>query len=209
MNHMKFTSFSYFLFYLSAAYGQNSAFVGFNSTMSGRNIGINYSIPKGDNNFTFGLRVNIIKLHHNDDQSKVFVKRLYATKPLHYFGLNFCFERNILKNWQKLKPFVFYDLQYSYSTTRNRWFFPYYYYVEEDLVLHREYIENFGPFHWVENNLGIGFNVDINDKFYMKQKLGYGRTLVLGYDDELLGKMFNWFSSEFGGHFSVSIGYKF
>ncbi len=190
-------------------FGQNSVFVGFNSTMPGRNIALNYSFPKGDNNFTFGMHININKLHHNDDQGKVFVKRLYATKPLHFFGLNFCYERNILKKWQKLKPFVFYDFQYSYSTTRNRFFIPHFYYEPENILLWSEHIRFRGPFHWVDNTIGIGFNVDINDKFYMKQKLGYGRTLVLGYDDELLGKIFNWFSSEFGGHFSVSIGYRF
>jgi hypothetical protein len=198
------------IFWFSTAlFAQKSAFIGFNSTMSGRNIAANLSIPKGDNNFTFGFRVNINKFAHNDDQGKIYYKRLYATEPLHFLGVNFCYERRILKKWKNLKPFWFYDIQATYATTRNRMVLPYKFDPILNEILYIERTEIFGPFYWIENNIGIGFDVDLTERFYLKQKLGYGRTLVLGYEEQLLPKLDNWFSSEFGGHFSVSLGMKF
>jgi len=196
----------------SFVFSQNSLRISYNSTMSGRNISTNYSIPKGDNNFTLGMRFNINRLHHVDDQFKTFVKRLYATKPIHYFGINFSYERKILKKWDLINPFLFYDLQFTYSTTRNRSFLPYSFDTTENITLYKEHINYFGPFYWLENTIGFGLNIDVTKKLYINQKIGFGRTLVLGYDEKLLNKLnktFNWFSSEFGGILSLSLGYKF
>ncbi len=194
-------------FYINTI-AQTQINTGFNSTMAGRNITIGLS--KTINNkheFGGGLRYNINKLAHNDDQNKVFYKRLYATKPLHYIGVVGFYHRNIFRQWEHIKPFVFYDLQATYSTTRNSMFLPYSYDTNGD-VLYKNCIENFGPFTWVEQNVGIGFKVDLFGNWFFQQKVGVGTTFILGYDKQLLGKYFNWFDWEFGALLNVSIGYR-
>ncbi len=192
--------------YLNA---QNEIWTGFNSTMAGRSVIINYTHQLNDkNSFGAGLRFNINQLAHNDDQNKSYYKRLYATKPIHYIGICAYYNRNFLNKWEHIKPFLFYDLQTTYSTTRNRMLLPYTYDSNGD-VLYKEYIEIFGPFTWVEQNIGIGFKADIIGNLYLIQKLGIGTTFILGYDKKRLDKYFNWFAWEFGYLFNVGIGYRF
>lgn len=188
---------------------QTELYKGFNSTMAGRSITIGLSKSKNTKHeLGAALRININKLAHNDDQNKVFYKRLYATKPIHYIGLQAFYHRNIFQKLEHIKPFLFYDLQATYSTTRNRMLLPYTYDSNGD-VLYKEYIEIFGPYTWAEQNIGIGFKADIIGNLYLIQRLGIGTTFILGYDKKRLDKYFNWFAWEFGYLFNVGIGYRF
>ncbi|MEO0075560.1 MAG: hypothetical protein ABIK31_05565 [candidate division WOR-3 bacterium] len=188
---------------------QTELFTGFNSTMAGRSMTIGFSNTK-DTKHEIGtaLRININKLAHNDDQNKSYYKRLYATKPIHFFGLQGFYHKKILNKWEHLKPFLFYDLQATYSTSRNRMLLPYTYDANGE-VLYKEYIEIFGPYTWVEQNIGIGFKADLFGNWFILQKLGFGTSFVLGYDKKRLDKYFNWFAWEFGYLFNVGIGYRF
>ena len=208
------------LIFFSVLFVSNTVFcqnllIGFNSTGAGRNITATYSKEFGNNEFGLGLGVNINRITQVDDQFKVYYKRLYATEFTHYLNFNVFYQIYIFRNLKNIKPFVFYDLQIKYSTTRNRFFLPYAMDTTnvsnnpEENILYKEYIEFFGPFTWVENTIGIGFKVNISDKWYLQQKLGFGTYFILGYDDQLFNKMFNWFEWEFAGLFQVGIGYSF
>lgn len=188
---------------------QTQLFSGYNSTHSGRSITLVAS--KTINNkheFGGGVHLNINRLKHPDDQNNLYLKRLFATKPIHYFGIEGFYHLYFFKKWQHVKPFAFYDLQASYSTTRSRMFLPYTYDINGDIV-YKEYIDYAGPFTWVEQNIGIGFKVDLFSNFFFHEKLGFGVAYILGYDDQIFSKMYNWFSWEFCPLFNVGIGYRF
>lgn len=189
--------------------------IGFNSTHAGRNLTGQYETAKGKNEFSFGIGFNINKIAHNDDQNNFYKKRLYATETLNYLNLNFTYQRYIFSDKVKsIEPFVFYDLQAKYSTTRNRLILPYEYDSSlvvsnpEQGILYREYIEYFGPFLWLENNVGIGFKAMLTEKFYIKQRFGVGVNLILGHDDQILYRRFSWFDWEFSTLMHLSIGMK-
>lgn len=180
----------------------------FNSTRSGRNVSFAISKSINDKNQVGGgLRININMLAHNDDQNKVFVKRLFATKPIHYFGLEGFYYKNILNKWDCVKPFLFYDIQAAYSTTWNRMLLPYTYDINGD-VLYKEYREHFGPFTWVEQCIGIGFKANLIKSFFITQKIGFGTMFILGKDKRRLGT-YDKFSFEFGSLISIGLGYRF
>lgn len=194
---------------------------GFNSTHSGRNVTLAYEKQWKNHEFSFGVGYNVNKLAHNDDQFNFYKKRLFATDPEHHLNIAFTYQRYVLAKIKNIKPFVFYDLQLKYSTTRNRFFLPYTYDSTlvanrpEEGILYREYIENFGPFTWVEQNIGIGFIADLTHRIYLKQRFGVGVDLILGYEDKILDKRnfensrFEWFDWEFSTLMQFSVGYRF
>ena len=202
------TSCFTFIFLLNAV-AQIDLFASFNSTYTGRNISA--TVSKYYNNkheLGGGIRFNINRLPHPDDQNNLFKKRLYATKPLYYFGIEGFYHRYILKNWKNIKPFLFYDLQLTYSTTRTRMLLPFTYDANGD-VLYKEYIEFFGPFLWLEQNVGVGFKANLFSNWYLKQKLGFGTSFILGKEEKLLGKNLKRFDWEFAYLINVGIGYSF
>jgi len=187
--------------------------IGFNSTHTGRNVTAQYEIKRGKSEYSLGLGININMYGHPDNQANIYKKRLYATKWYHYFNADFTYQRYIFnEKTTAVKPFVFYDLQAKYSTTRNQMVLPYTYDSTlvvnrpEDGILYRERIEYFGPFWWLENNIGIGFTADITDRIYIKQRIGMGVDLILGYDDQIVPKLFTWWGWEFSGLIHTSIG---
>lgn len=186
---------------------QNDLIFTFNSTTSGRNITFGYSktLNKG-NEFGILLRFNINKLAHPDDQNNVFFKRLYATEFIHFFGIEAFYHKRFLNNWECIKPFAFYDVQLTYSTTRSRALLPYSYDTNGD-VLYKEYIDIAGPFFWLENSIGIGFKAKLTRSFYLIQKAGVGITLILGEDEEL-PETYDKFEWEFGYLLSVGVIYR-
>ena len=87
-----------------------------------------------------------------------------------------------------------YDIQVKYSTTRTSIFSPDRFDstivadTPDEKLLYREYIEYFGPFWWIENTIGVGFEVDINEKWYVNQKAGFGVHFIYGDKYPVLDK---------------------
>jgi hypothetical protein len=187
---------------------QLSLSLSFNSTSSGRNLTLAVSKTfKTKNELGGGIRININQVVHPDDQNKSYMKRLYATEPIHYFGIDGFYHRYILNKWKNVKPYLFYDLQMTYSTNRNRMLLPYTYDNNGD-VLYKEHIVLFGPFTWVEQNIGIGFKAKLLGSWYIQQKLGIGIAFILGKDEKRPGT-YDKFEWEFGYLIHVGIGYRF
>jgi hypothetical protein len=206
---MKYFISSFFLILISQfSFSQNDLFFGFNSTSSGRNVACTFSRKGGNHEFGGGLRININRIAHQDDQNSTYKKRLYATEFIHAFGINCFYNRSFFPQWEHVHPYFFYDFQESYSTTRNRDFLPY----DVDFngeFLYKEHINIFGPFLWLEQNIGIGFKANLSNNIFIQQKLGMGACFIFGYDQKLLSKSFNWFEWQFSTLFTVGLGYRF
>ena len=164
----------------------------FNSTFSGRNVALTISKTNNKHEFGGGIRYNIGMLAMPDDQGNLYYKRLYPSTFGQHFGVQGFYHHHILNHWEHIKPFVFYDVQAAYSTTRNN-------------DCYRENTVRFGPFTWIEQTVGVGFKVDLANQFFISQKIGIGGGLILGTDEQLLKTSAAW---EFGGLINVGIGYR-
>jgi hypothetical protein len=182
------------------------------STGTGKNLTVIYSIQKKSMEFGIGLGCNINSIKQPDDNNNIYYKRLFATKPLHFFNFNIYYNQYVFDKFNQIKPFIFYDFQVKYSTTRSSMYFPYAIDTTiittnpEDQFLYRNYIEYFGPFLWVENSVGIGMKINITDNFFISQKLGIGIHLIIGDEPKLFKDKTDW---EFHDFYSFSLGYKF
>ena len=194
--------------FTNIAFCQDEIAVSFNSTYAGRNISLDIANTKSKNEFGVGIRVNINKLAHNDDQNKSYYKRLYATELYHFGGLHFFYNRMVFTDLKNISPFLFYDMQATFSTTRNRMFLPYGY-DTDGAALYKEVIEIFGPYGWIEQTVGIGIKTKIFNNFYLNQKIGFGTCILLGYDKKRLDRYYNWFGWEFGAILNIGLIYKF
>lgn len=184
------------------------------STGAGENITLTFSEKTNKTTIGGGVGFNINQIKQPDDQNNIYYKRLYAKKPIHYLNGNFFIQRDLFPKLEKLNTFAFYDLQLKYSTTRSSMFLPFEYdstsviNEPEEGILYKQYIEYFGPFTWVENGIGIGFNIELTKKFSIQQKFGGGVYFILGYDDQLTSKMFRWFEWEFMYFYNFGISFK-
>ena len=139
---------------------------------------------------------------------------MWATDPIHYFGLEGFYQVHLFQKLPHVDVFAFYDIQLVYSTVRNR---------SDDLFTDpitgekelREVTAIFGPFTWIEQNIGIGFTVDIWKNIFFTQRLGGGACLILGRDKPLSETKRHYIINKapctfsFGYLLSVGIGYRF
>lgn len=206
-------SFAISLVLISEIKAQSSVALGFNSTGGGRGItGVYYS-QKDKNELGIGLRFNINYSHNLDDQSKVFYKRIYALKPIHRFGLSASLQRYIFTNYKITSFFAFYNVQATYAMAKNHQFRM----SDSDSlgILYTNKELYLGPFTWVEQNLGIGHKMQLTDKVYLIQKLGFGTMFIIGrektavLDNDITKHYFKRFSWEFGYLFNTGLGYNF
>jgi hypothetical protein len=206
---MKYLVFCTFFLYVTTLSAQTELATTFNSTHSGRNIALSISKTySSKNEFGGGIRYNLGMIAMPDDQNNVYYKRLYPSTFYQQWGLTGFYHRHILNKWENIKPFLFYDLQTSYSTTRKRDFLPYTYDINGD-VLYKEHINRFGPFLWIEQCVGFGFKVDLPGNFFITEKIGAGVSFMIGKDERLFSTLDNSLAWEFGGLINVGIGYRF
>ena len=171
-NNMKRISLVLLFVVLSvgAVLSQVPVTVNFNSTNTGRSINVLASKQFHDRHeLGGGLSFNINKPHGNDDQTSLFRKRMFSEKPIEFFGLEGFYQIHFLKNLPHVDFFAFYDIQYRYAHTR-------------PLVAYNTYML-WGPFHWVEQNLGIGLTVDIWKNLFLIQRVGGGIGLIIGQNE--------------------------
>jgi hypothetical protein len=210
MKYLFLTVFSLIVSYSSYSQSVN---LSFNSTRAGRNVTVQYEFVKENHEWSFGLGVNINKMAHNDDQGNVYKKRMFATEPLHHLNLNATYQRYIFPKLKGcIKPFIFYDLQAKYSPTRNRFFLPVgidstnFQNDPEGSILYKEFIRSYGPFLWLENNIGIGFKAQITERWYVKQRFGVGLMFTIGDDDLLADRIDSRVNWEFAELLHFGIG---
>ena len=191
---------------------QNAAKISFNTSTLREGVIVGYSRTIHQNHeIEVGLRVHINRLVMPDDQESIYYKRMYASNLAQHFGVQLGYNWYFLPRLEHLKPFVFYELQAAYSTTRNHGY-DYTFYINEGTLQLEEYLESFGPFLWLQNSIGVGFKVDIWKSFYLFEKVGFNATEIIGNDEKLMPdpyQKFPWLVSEFGYMISVGVGYRF
>jgi hypothetical protein len=197
--------------FINVNIAQNNLIFNYNNTGAGRNISLVFSKEfLNKNEVGLGLRFNINKNYHVDNQNNVYYNRQHALETIHFFGIHGFYHRQILTNIEKIKPFIFYDAQFSYSPTRNRSFLPYGQDTIFNKTIYKESQRFQSPFHWLEQNIGLGFKAKIYGNWHIYQKLGMGTMFIMGYDrNTISAKYFEWFSWEFGPLVNIGVAYKF
>ncbi|HPE39863.1 MAG TPA: hypothetical protein PLI77_02110 [Bacteroidales bacterium] len=184
------------------------------STGTGKNVTLSYSKEYKSMEFGIGLGCNINSIKQPDDQPNIYYKRLYATKPLHFLNFNLYYNQHIFNRFDQFKPYIFYDFQMKYSTTRSNM-----YIIDRidstiissdpaDQYLYRNYTEYFGPFLWIENNLGLGMKINITEKLFISQKIGLGIHFIIGEEPKLFMNKDSMFW-EFHDFYAFTVGFKF
>ena len=201
-----------FLLVTCCSFAQNAATISFNTSTLRESVVIGYSRALHQNHeIEVGLRFHINRLVMPDDQESIYYRRMYASNFVQHLGLQLGYSWYFLPRLEHLRPFVFYELQAAYSTTRNRGY-GYTYYIEECSSQLEEYLVSFGPFLWLQNTIGVGFNVDIWKSLYLFEKIGFNATQIIGNDENLMPEPFQkfpWLVNEFGYMISVGVGYRF
>jgi hypothetical protein len=198
-------------FGVNSIHAQSTIGLQYYSTGAGENITATFSKKLNKGSVGFGLGGNINQIKQPDDQSNHYYKRLYATKPLHYLNGNFFIQREVFPKLEKINAFIFYDLQVKFSTTRSSFFSVYDYdstlvvNQPEEGILYRQIIENFGPFTWIENGFGVGFDIQLTNKFSFQQKFGGGMHFIFGDEPLLVKTRPEW---EFMYFYNIGITYK-
>ena len=178
----------------------------FNSSFTGRNTALLFSKTINfKHELGVGVRYNIGKLAMPDDQGNVFLKRLYPSTFAQHWGAEAFYHYRIFNSWEHIKPFVFYDVQASYSTYRNSFYTPH---SRDEIgrILYLYHVKRFGPYTWLEQYIGFGFKVDLPNHFFISQKIGVGGCFIFGEEEQLVKYSTEW---EFGGLINVGIGYRF
>lgn len=203
----------YFLFLSTFSFSQQAVTLNFNTSTLREGLVIGYAKSFGDNHkVELGLRYQINNKAMPDDQEHIYYKRIYATSGIQHFGIQFGYSWFFAPNLVHLNPFLFYDCQLAYSTTRNHGYGWTYYYDEGSLIPIEEYTVSFGPFHWIQNTIGIGCEVDIWKSYYLFEKIGFNSTLIIGNDENLVPdpfQSFSWGVNEFGYLVCFGIGRRF
>ncbi|NLL28179.1 MAG: hypothetical protein GX259_05225 [Bacteroidales bacterium] len=197
------------------------------NSLLAQNLTFNYSVTGSGNNVTLaiskesdriefgaGLGYNFNKKSYLKEKTYSLHKSFYATKPLYHINYDLFFYYKILKNPKTFEPFFFYDLQMKYSTARLHYFdivgldSSNSAVLNNDEMFYREVKNTFGPFLWIENNLGFGFKINFNEKLYLQKRFGGEIYYIINkngnmpYSDKS-------FESKFSTFFSISLGYRF
>ena len=154
------------------AFAQADIGIAFNSVHIGRNLSVVGSKKINKHAILGGIKYGINSFE-SDDQNLLFKKRFFATNLIEHWGVIIGYQYFLKAQKSYLEPFFYYELQYTNSQTRNRSFFPVGYDVDNN-VLYREDLDFFGPTIALENYLGFGLNIRINDFFLIVQKAGVG-----------------------------------
>lgn len=181
--------------------GYNLNFTSFNTT-----VGIKQNLQK--NSFEYGLKVIIPTRLTYDNENLYFKHRFFPKNVKERLGFNFTYFYNINLPNSNMNPFLYYNFQYTFSSTRSEMYYkdgdpvelPY-----DTIQPYKLVVEKYGPFHVFENNFGIGMSTQIYKKVYLYYKLGAGAAYIIGDDPNIRDKK----RLKFSSMFSASLSYKF
>ncbi len=191
-----------FLFQVISTSAQYNITSSYNSVHIGRNANIGVAKNLGNHSIGIALKYGFNSVTANN-YNEIFKKCFYAVNLVERFGFNLDYHYNFNLEKLAITPFVFYNFQFTNSHTKNKGYLPYTYDPITNIVLYEKYGEFFGPTIALENYVGIGYRVDITEKIYINNKIGFGLVSYFNVDNRILGAG-NW---EFGRVFSIGIGY--
>jgi len=202
MNNPKLV-FIVFLSFISISSTAQNIALNYYSTGAGQNITANYSFDIKKSEIGIGLGYTINRSIHAPGNDNVYYKNQYATEPYQHLNLNLFYHRYIFPNFEHINIFVFYDFQGKYSTA---------YFKIGSGYFDNEEIRYHGPYFWLENAIGIGFNVNVFGNWYLQQKVGIGGHFIIPSNEESdivnTITMTNGFTWEFMTLLNIGIVYK-
>lgn len=137
------------------------------NTGTGQNLTLGYSLNLRNSELGVGLGWTINSLTHPDNQLKTYYKRQFATRTVDHLNLNAFYHRFILHSLEPVNVFLFYDFQAKHSAAMNQ-LDP----TQDERNYH-------GPYFWLDNTVGLGFNVNIVKRLFLQEKIGGGIHLIL------------------------------
>jgi hypothetical protein len=137
------------------------------NTGTGQNLTLDYSHSLRAGEVGIGLGWTINSLVNPDNQGNIFYKRQFATRKVDHLNLNVFYHRYIFQSLEPLDIFLFYDFQAKHSAAMNQ-LDP----TQDERNYH-------GPYFWLDNTVGFGFNVSILKRLFLQEKIGGGVHLIL------------------------------
>jgi len=207
---MKYTLI-FILFISNLTYSQFNVETNFNSVHIGRNqsLSVNYKINKLQ--IGLGVKYNFNKLV-NFPQNVFYKKTFYAINNNEHWGTELNIKYQFLNKKDVFFIHFFFNSQYSKSHTRFESF-----YAVGQLVpnptsefdyIYVKHVDHIGPFLVLENNIGLSFDLFLNENIYLTHRLGGGIVFFKNLDKNtiIVGDGGNWELSEM---LSFGIGYQF
>lgn len=198
-----FVSIFFIMIIVPKIKAQNDVTLAFNSVEIGRNMSLIYSKSLNRHRIIAGIKYSINSFVQ-DNQNQVFIKRFFAINFKEHWGLVLGYQY-ALKKMNAIEPYLFYEMQFTNSHTRNEFVNP----VAIDdngTVYYVKRIVLFGPTIALGNYVGIGINIPLLDYLSISQKAGFGITLFYNTDPSFVFE--NNRSQEFGYILSFGIMYR-
>jgi len=207
---MKLTNLVVFIFFSFLGWSQFSLESNFSSVHIGRNQNLTLNYQWNKLSLYSGVKYNFNKLD-NFPVSTMIKKTAWATKNSENIGgvIGLKYDLVRLKN---ISFFSFFECQQSFTHTRHISVI----YVgssvpnptsEYDLV-YQNRVDIIGPWWIFENNIGLGYHVEISKGLYLTSKAGIGIVAFKNTDEKNI-VIFSGGNWEFSEILSFGIGYKF
>ncbi len=195
-------------------HGQLNVSFGYTNNVTRSNVILALSTDVGKGHeIGAGLRYFIADTRTSPDlENYIFYKRQSPINVAQRFGANLFYHYYFYRKKDWLYLFVFYDLQMSYAPTFTD--LKYYQGIttvngEASSSQYTSEKFRFGPFLWLENNIGIGLRVNIAKGFYLSQKAGIGAVFLAGKDDRLVPYVRKYpFIVDFSYMYHIALGYR-
>lgn len=160
---------------------------GYNSTASGHSLSLDYNIKKNKSELGVGIGINLPVRYQGDGINEYFGKKLYPVKSHEFIAIKTYFHQ-LIYEMGNFRSYAFYDLQLRRSGARTQTYYGIGYDSTlvknrpEDGIIYVEGIDEYGPYFWIENTVGLGMDINISNNFFIRQKFGLGVTMIYGHD---------------------------
>lgn len=192
----------------TSCFAQNGMLLGYNDTHIGRNVAIEYLRSFNKFQIEVGLKYHIFNSHY-DNQSNLLKDRVYPKTFLQHFGPILGINRKFPLPNTTFRPEVFFQSQLTYAGLHNTIYSPWGHAPPPDgrqlyaynVVIFDEQIN-------IENILGIGFDLSINQQLRYFNRFGLIYGFFLGMDEQIVLSE-KWAVTEFGLFFAMGLKYSF
>jgi len=159
----------FLLLFSGASLAQDRLSLTFNSVQVGRNLAAEYAKSLKRHTISGGIKWHINNTVQNNQQ-EAFRKRFYATEFWQHLGFVLGYDYALTKKSGKLIPSIFYEFQYTYSTTRNE-FYSQRFVDNNGIVYYEREVFTLGPTIALENYIGLGLDIEVYDFLRLNYKI--------------------------------------
>ncbi len=206
MKTMK-TNLFLFIFFAIGTFpvlAQTDLTLAFNDVYIGRNISATATYQIKKHRILAGIKYGINSFEH-DNQNNMFKNRFFATNFLEHWGLVVGYQRSINVNKPNFELFWFYEFQFTNSHVRIDHNAAWKANAAGDLIWHDRNEAFYGPTIALENNIGIGMNIQLSDRFFLTQKAGFGGVNYRNIQERFMFRNSLW---DFSYLLSIGITYR-